>query len=47
LLALEIGLGLVAMSNFIAGCVAWAEFLTFTGFGAYALGPIIWEVMQW
>jgi hypothetical protein len=39
-------LGLVAMSNFLAGCVAWAEFLTLTGFGAYALGPIIGRMMQ-
>jgi hypothetical protein len=34
------------MSNFLTGCVAWAEFLALTGFGVYALSPIIWEMVK-
>lgn len=34
------------LSNFIAAGIAWTEFLSFTGFGVYAFGPIIWEMMK-
>lgn len=33
-------------SNLLAASVAWAEFLTLTGFCVYAFGPIIWEMVK-